>query len=1653
MAGITAPLVFTETLSLNSLQQGLTQLSVVKAAVEGQHVAFVGKVDDRIEIIFVDVTNQANVVRRQVVASEFTIHPTLPLVAFLHNGKLQVYDIQKQQRVSGINFEHPLSFWKFAENEYIILVSDKAVFRWKYNDNSEVRKIFDRHTNFATRRIIDAGMDSKLEYMYILGQQPGENGDVISSIQLYSIERAATQLIDAYQMSFATWKVGNNPKPSTLLVIGTKQGKGSNVGRLSVVELSSGGPETFQKRVVDVPFNDVNDYPIAIRVSEKFGLLHVLSRHNNIFAYELETITPIYHSVINLSAPVVSVTGFEAVGGYNILTADNSVVSIAVNEKTLVPFMIHNGKHDIALKFATRCTLPGAEEIIVRKFEQLFHNDRDYIKAAELAAATPVLRTPESLRLFRSVGNVNGTSVANVYFNTILKNPGAVLNKVETLEISNCAVNQNRPELVEKLLAEKKLTACEELGDMVKRVNPRLAMSIYIQANDCPGKVVQLLAEQGEFDKIINFCTTTNFAPDYVGILRNVITSHSPKTADFAYSLVNVRPYLVEPEKVVDCFEEFGEVENCTKFLFRFLTQDIPENGRLQTRAIEMNLNHTPKVADAILSRRIFNHYDKPYIAQLCEKAQLYHHALEMYDNVSDIKRVLTLIPTFDNEKIVEFCGKLSAEDCFECVQELVKHGGPERVQLATLIANKYSDFLGSDKIIKLFETYRQNGALFYYLQSIVNTSTDPEVHFKYIQAAVRNKQMKDAERVCRDSQYYDPQQVIAFLKEANLQSHIPLIIVCDKHDRIKELIEYLYREKAMSSIEILATQVNPKRLPAIVGALFDLDCPDDQVKKLINNMRRDFDIDALVDACSTRNRLRLLQTWLENRIQNGATDTPTHNALAKVYVEGSPFLERYLKEDKYYDAKVIGEYCEKRNPHLAFIAYEREQLDEEIVKLCYDNALFKNLVRYLLSRADPALWERVLRDDDGNRRKLIDHIVQFIQVEHQSPEDISVMVKAFVAAGLSQGLLDVLEKLIISGGSYREHRNLQTLMVVTAIREAPNRVMGYITVLDNYDAPAIAELAVSHQLYEEAFEIYRRFDVNTNAVTVLIENLKDYKRAYDFAERVNKPDVWSALGLAQLRNDQVAEGIESLIRAGQDNAVQEVVQKCTERELYDELVKYLQMARKTSRDTTIDTELCFAYAKTNRLRDIEDLLTNTNRVDIVVVGDRCYEHNMFDAAKVVFSFANNFSKSALTLVKLGEWQGAVDAARKANSVKTWKVVCFACVERKEFHLAMVCGLQIVIHAEEIEELLQFYQNRGYFEELIQLLEAALSSERTHVAMFTELAVLYTKHKPEKLHDHLDMFWTRMNMRKVLIATEAAHLWADLVFLYDKNEDYENAALTMMKHPAAWKEGLFKEVIVKVGNVEIFFKAAEFYLEYHPLLLNDLLIALSSRLDHTRLVTYFIKADQLAIIKPYLRHVQTMNNKIVNENLNQLLIDDEDYKGLRESIDVYNNFDNVALAQQLENHELLEFRRISAYLYRRNNRWSTSIELCKKDKLYTDAIEFASESRNQEVVQELITYFIENELHDCFSTMLYKCYDLLKPDYVMELAWKHRVTDYAMPYYIQTVKNMNSRMERLEYQLEELKTKDTKQQDEQLAFNPHDHRMAIGYTPNYNSFA
>ena len=59
--------------------------------------------------------------------------------------------------------------------------------------------------------------------------------------------------------------------------------------------------------------------------------------------------------------------------------------------------------------------------------------------------------------------------------------------------------------------------------------------------------------------------------------------------------------------------------------------------------------------------------------------------------------------------------------------------------------------------------------------------------------------------------------------------------------------------------------------------------------------------------------------------------------------------------------------------------------------------------------------------------------------------------------------------------------------------------------------------------------------------------------------------------------------------------------------ENWEDLVRYLQMARKKARESYVETELVFAFAKTNRLADLEEFISGPNNANIqqVIVVDK----------------------------------------------------------------------------------------------------------------------------------------------------------------------------------------------------------------------------------------------------------------------------------------------------------------------------------------------------------------------------------------------------------------------------------------------------------------
>ncbi|CAB3245743.1 unnamed protein product [Arctia plantaginis] len=1616
------PIRFQEHLQLTNVGINPASISFNTLTMESDKFICVReKVGETAEVVIIDMADPTSPIRRPISADSAIMNPASKVIAL--KGKagveaaqktLQIFNIEMKSKMKAHTMTEDIVFWKWISLNTLALVTKMSVYHWSMEGDSTPVKMFDRHSSLADCQIINYRTDPKQQWLLLVGISAQQNR-VVGAMQLYSVERKCSQPIEGHAASFATFKAEGNAEPSTLFCFAVRTAQG---GKLHIIEVGQtpAGNQPFPKKAVDVffPAEAQNDFPVAMQVSPKYDVIYLITKYGYIHMYDIETGTCIYMN--RISSDTIFVTApHESTGGIIGVNRKGQVLSVTVEEDSIVPYIntvLQNP--ELALRLAVRNNLAGAEELFVRKFNMLFTNGQ-YGEAAKVAAMAPrgILRTPQTIQRFQQVPTQPGqTSPLLQYFGILLDQ--AQLNKFESLELCRPVLLQGRKQLLEKWLKEEKLECSEELGDLVKQVDPTLALSVYLRAN-VASKVIQCFAETGQFQKIVLYAKKVGYTPDYIFLLRSVMRTNPEQGAGFAGMLVAEEPPLADINQIVDVFMEQNMVQQCTAFLLDALKNNRPEEGPLQTRLLEMNLMSAPQVADAILGNAMFTHYDRAHVAQLCEKAGLLQRALEHYTDLYDIKRAVVHTHLLPADWLVTYFGSLSVEDSLECLKAMLQANIRQNLQICVQIATKYHEQLTTKSLIELFESFKTYEGLFYFLGSIVNFSQDPEVHFKYIQAACKTGQIKEVERICRESNCYNAERVKNFLKEAKLPDQLPLIIVCDRFDFVHDLVLYLYRNSLQKYIEIYVQKVNPSRLPVVVGGLLDVDCAEDIIKNLILVVRGQFSTDELVAEVEKRNRLKLLLPWLETRVHEGSNEPATHNALAKIYIDSNNNPERFLKENQWYDSRVVGRYCEKRDPHLACVAYERGQCDRELIAVCNDNSLFKTQARYLVRRRDPDLWLDVLAESNPFKRQLIDQVVQTALSETQDPEDISVTVKAFMTADLPNELIELLEKIVLDNSVFSDHRNLQNLLILTAIKADRSRVMEYINRLDNYDAPDIANIAINNELYEEAFAIFKKFDVNTSAIQVLIEQVKDLERAYEFAERCNEPGVWSQLAKAQLQQGLVKEAIDSYIKADDPSAYMDVVDTATKRESWEDLVRYLQMARKKARESYIESELIYAYARTGRLADLEEFISGPNHADIQKIGDRCFDDQMYNAAKLLYNNVSNFARLAITLVHLKEFQGAVDSARKANSTRTWKEVCFACVDAGEFRLAQMCGLHIVVHADELEDLINYYQDRGHFDELISLLEAALGLERAHMGMFTELAILYSKYKPAKMREHLELFWSRVNIPKVLRAAEHAHLWSELVFLYDKYEEYDNAALTMMQHPTeAWREGHFKDIITKVANMELYYKAIQFYLDYKPLLLNDLLLVLAPRMDHTRAVTFFTKVGHLQLVKAYLRSVQSLNNKAVNEALNSLLIDEEDYQGLRTSIDAFDNFDTIALAQQLEKHELTEFRRIAAYLYKGNNRWKQSVELCKKDALYADAMEYASESRQPDVAEELLNWFLERDNYECFSACLYQCYDLLKPDVVIELAWRHNIMDFAMPFLIQTVRELTTKVEKLE---------------------------------------
>lgn len=194
-----------------------------------------------------------------------------------------------------------------------------------------------------------------------------------------------------------------------------------------------------------------------MQVSQRYGIVYLVTKYGFIHLYDLETGTCIYMNRISGETMFVTCE-HEATSGIIGVNRKGQVLSVTVDDDTIIPYILRTlNNTDLAIRLASRANLPGADDLYTRQFAQLF-STAQYSEAAKVAANSPrgILRTPQTIDQFKGVPVPAGQlSPILQYFGILLER--GKLNKYESLELARPVLVQGRKELLEKWLKEDKV--------------------------------------------------------------------------------------------------------------------------------------------------------------------------------------------------------------------------------------------------------------------------------------------------------------------------------------------------------------------------------------------------------------------------------------------------------------------------------------------------------------------------------------------------------------------------------------------------------------------------------------------------------------------------------------------------------------------------------------------------------------------------------------------------------------------------------------------------------------------------------------------------------------------------------------------------------------------------------------------------------------------------------------------------------------------------------------------------------------------------------------------------------------------------------------------------------------------------------------------
>ncbi|KAJ6524484.1 clathrin heavy-chain terminal domain and linker [Mycena capillaripes] len=487
----------------------------------GRFICVRQKEEKQDQVLIVDLAEgkNSNVLRQHITADSAIMHPTQKILAFKVGRTLKIYYIDTQRVLKSHVNDVDVVFWKWVSDTTIAMVTESSVFHWTIADQtSPPQKMFDRHPSLNGAHLIS------------YRTTPDENWLVLQ-------RASVSQHIEGHAAAFAEITQDGYRYPTKLFSFAVRTATGA---KLYVVEIDHKAPDPpFVKKTA------TNDFPFSMQVSKKHGIIYLITKYGFIHLYDLESGACVY--INRISEEIIFVAAeHEATDGIIGITKTGQVLSVNVNEQTIIPYILTVLTNtELAFKLASRTNLPGAEDLYVQQYNQLFQSG-EYGEAAKIAVNSPrgILRTVQVIEAFKAApAPPGGLSPILQYFGILLEK--GELNHLESLEI---VLQVGRKQLLEKWLQENKLTCSEELGDFVRLHDMTLALVLYLRAN-VYNKVLTCFEDLDAGDIIS--CLKNVGGTDCFALVQNVMRADPQKGVEFAVQLINDETgSLVEIDKV-----------------------------------------------------------------------------------------------------------------------------------------------------------------------------------------------------------------------------------------------------------------------------------------------------------------------------------------------------------------------------------------------------------------------------------------------------------------------------------------------------------------------------------------------------------------------------------------------------------------------------------------------------------------------------------------------------------------------------------------------------------------------------------------------------------------------------------------------------------------------------------------------------------------------------------------------------------------------------------------------------------------------------------------------------------------------------------------------------------------------------------------------